>query len=115
SRRSAAAPGHPGPPQHIGQSPGNHRHLVRANVCGGSHDVPQPPHGNVRVHADAGRRGAGGAQRLLPGQPRHAGVTRPGAGHRCCPSGVLHSTSRNGPDPRLSGAATPSTARSAFY
>lgn len=35
--------------------------------------------------------------------------------NRCCPSGVPHSTSRNGPDPSLSGAATPSTARSAFY
>lgn len=34
---------------------------------------------------------------------------------RCCPSGVPHSTSRHGADPRLSGAATPSTARSAFY
>lgn len=34
---------------------------------------------------------------------------------RCCPSGVPHSTSRHGADPCLSGAATPSTARSAFY
>lgn len=31
------------------------------------------------------------------------------------PSGVPHSTSRHAADPRLCGAATPSTARSAFY
>lgn len=34
---------------------------------------------------------------------------------RCCPSGFPHSTPRHGTDPSLSGAATPSTARSAFY
>lgn len=38
----------------ISQSPSNHRHLVSANICGGSHDVPQPPHSHVRLHASTG-------------------------------------------------------------
>lgn len=65
-------------PSSDGESPNNHRHLVIANVCCGSHDVPQPAHGDVRLHADAGWRGAGCAQRLLPGHLGHAGVPRTG-------------------------------------
>lgn len=38
----------------ISQSPSNHRHLVSANICGGSHDVPQPPHSHVRLYASTG-------------------------------------------------------------
>lgn len=63
------------PPHSDGESPSNHSHLIRADVGGRSHDVPQPPHSDVRLHAGADRRGS--AQRLLPGQPDHAGP-----GHR---------------------------------
>uniref|UniRef100_A0A8D3AHT3 Serum response factor n=1 Tax=Scophthalmus maximus TaxID=52904 RepID=A0A8D3AHT3_SCOMX len=124
SRHSPAASGDPGPQHPVqrqqlrdlphlhklhrnGESPSNHRHLVNPHVRGGSHDVPELPHGNVRLHARAGRRGASCAQRLLPGHLGHAGVPRTGSGRRWCPSGVPHSTSRHGADPRLSGAATP--------
>ena len=62
-----------------GESPSNHRHLINPNVGGGSHDVPQPPHCNVRLHPGADRWGAGRAQRLLPGHLSHAGVPRTGS------------------------------------
>lgn len=60
-------------PRSDGESPSNHRHLLSADVGGGSHDVPQPPHGDVRLHAGTDRRRAGSAQRLLAGHPDHAG------------------------------------------
>lgn len=65
-----------------GKSPSNHCHFISANVCGRSHDVPQPAHSDVRLHARAGRRRAGCAQRLLPGDLGNAGVPRTSPRHR---------------------------------
>ena len=60
-----------------GEHAGQHRHDVG---LGGSHDVPQPPHGDVHLLARADRWRAGRAQRLLPGLLGHARVPRPGPG-----------------------------------
>lgn len=78
----ALSPPSPSSLSSSGESPSNHSHLVGADICGGSHDVPQLPRSHVRLHASPGRWGAGRAQRLLAGHPGHAGLARTGPRHR---------------------------------